>query len=106
MTPSVAEEALETGVCDVVEMTRAQIAEPRLVEVLRAGGAPRPCVLCNQACRVRDARNPLVSCIGEPRSGHETTDPDAGTRRSSRRTRVRCVPLAPNRRPADPDADA
>jgi 2,4-dienoyl-CoA reductase (NADPH2) len=38
-------------------------------------------VLCNQACRVRDARNPLVSCIGEPRSGHELDDtgPHQGT---------------------------
>ena len=68
-------DALADGVCDLVEMTRAQIAEPMLVEKMRTGQAPRPCVLCNQACRVRDARNPLVSCIGEPRSGHETTDP-------------------------------
>ncbi len=66
-----AEQALTDGVCDLVEMTRAQIADPTLVAHLRAGTAPRPCVLCNQACRVRDARNPLVSCIGEPRSGYE-----------------------------------
>jgi mycofactocin system FadH/OYE family oxidoreductase 1 len=71
----VAESALQDGVADLVEMTRAQIAEPRLVEHLRAGTTPRPCVLCNQGCRVRDPRNPLVSCIGEPRSGHETTEP-------------------------------
>jgi 2,4-dienoyl-CoA reductase (NADPH2) len=25
---------------------------------------------------VRDARNPLVTCVGEPSSGHETEDPD------------------------------
>ncbi|MGB8650158.1 MAG: 2,4-dienoyl-CoA reductase, partial [Mycobacteriales bacterium] len=76
VTGAVAEAALADGVADFVEMTRAQIAEPALVAHLRAGTTPRPCVLCNQACRVRDARNPLVSCIGEPRSGHETTDPD------------------------------
>jgi 2,4-dienoyl-CoA reductase (NADPH2) len=75
VSPDVAEEAIIGRVCDLVEMTRAQIAEPRLVEHLRAGTTPRPCVLCNQACRVRDARNPIVSCIGEPRSGHELTDP-------------------------------
>jgi 2,4-dienoyl-CoA reductase (NADPH2) len=74
VTAAVAEEALVGGACDLVEMTRAQIADPALVVTLRAGGTPRPCVLCNQACRVRDARNPLVSCIGEPRAGHETTD--------------------------------
>jgi 2,4-dienoyl-CoA reductase (NADPH2) len=67
--------ALEDGVADLVEMTRAQIAEPHLVQKLRDGLAPRPCVLCNQACRVRDSRNPIVSCIGEPRSGHELKEP-------------------------------
>ncbi|WP_332880733.1 mycofactocin system FadH/OYE family oxidoreductase 1 [Streptomyces sp. NBC_00564] len=66
--------ALESGAADLVEMTRAQIAEPRLVELVRAGTPERvrPCVLCNQACQVRDNRNPVVSCIGEPGSGHET----------------------------------
>jgi 2,4-dienoyl-CoA reductase (NADPH2) len=67
--------ALADGVADLVEMTRAQIAEPHLVRKLRSGEAPRPCVLCNQACRVRDGRNPIVSCIGEPRSGHELREP-------------------------------
>ncbi|MFG3022375.1 mycofactocin system FadH/OYE family oxidoreductase 1 [Streptomyces sp. NPDC048254] len=66
--------ALADGAADLVEMTRAQIAEPRLVELVRAGTPERirPCVLCNQACQVRDNRNPVVSCIGEPGSGHET----------------------------------
>lgn len=75
VSPDVAEEAIIGRVCDLVEMTRAQIAEPRLVEHLRQGTTPRPCLLCNQACRVRDARNPVVSCVVEPRAGHETTDP-------------------------------
>ncbi|MBB4946092.1 2,4-dienoyl-CoA reductase (NADPH2) [Kitasatospora gansuensis] len=68
--------ALDDGVADLVEMTRAQIAEPELVALLRAGHPERirPCVLCNQRCRVRDNRNPIVSCVGEPASGHETED--------------------------------
>jgi mycofactocin system FadH/OYE family oxidoreductase 1 len=72
-----AQAALDGGVADLVEMTRAQIAEPRLLALLREGTPQRarPCVLCNQACRVRDSRNPIVSCVGEPRSGHETEDP-------------------------------
>jgi 2,4-dienoyl-CoA reductase (NADPH2) len=71
-----AEAALADGVADLVEMTRAQIADPELVAKARAGAAERvrPCLLCNQACRVRDNRNPIVSCVGEPRSGHETED--------------------------------
>ncbi|MET8681271.1 mycofactocin system FadH/OYE family oxidoreductase 1 [Streptomyces sp. NPDC004647] len=74
--PAQAQQALDSGAACLVEMTRAQIAEPRLVALRRAGlGARiRPCVLCNQRCRVRDNRNPVVSCIAEPRSGYETQD--------------------------------
>jgi 2,4-dienoyl-CoA reductase (NADPH2) len=76
--PGRAAAALGDGVADLVEMTRAQIAEPRLVALVRAdrAGEVRPCILCNQACQVRDNRNPIVSCVGEPRSGHETVDVD------------------------------
>ncbi|MER7080222.1 mycofactocin system FadH/OYE family oxidoreductase 1 [Saccharopolyspora kobensis] len=74
--PAQAKWALDDGVADLVEMTRAQIAEPQLVELVRSGRPEqvRPCVLCNQKCRVRDNRNPIVSCIGEPFSGHEATE--------------------------------
>ncbi|MGY1640505.1 mycofactocin system FadH/OYE family oxidoreductase 1 [Geodermatophilus sp. SYSU D00703] len=71
-----AEAALADGTADAVEMTRAQIADADLVVKARAGVPIRPCTLCNQACRVRDVRNPLVSCVADPRSGHETEDPD------------------------------
>ena len=69
--------ALQAG-CAGVEMTRAQIADPDLVAKLRAGHSERirPCTRCNQTCQVRDVRNPLVTCIGEPTSGRETEDPD------------------------------
>lgn len=70
-----ADEALAAGRCEAVEMTRAQIADAALVAKLRRREIPRPCVLCNQWCRVRDNRNPIVSCIADPRSGHETGDP-------------------------------
>ncbi len=76
--PTVAEEALAGQACDAVEMTRAQIADPRLVDRVRRGLSHRvrPCILCNQTCRVRDDRNPVVTCVGEPRSGYETVEPD------------------------------
>jgi mycofactocin system FadH/OYE family oxidoreductase 1 len=75
--PVGAQRALDDGVGDLVEMTRAQIADPALVAAVRRGQADRvrPCILCNQACHVRDNRNPVVSCVGEPRSGHETEEP-------------------------------
>jgi mycofactocin system FadH/OYE family oxidoreductase 1 len=74
--PDGARDALDGGGCDLVEMTRAQIADAGLVGELRRDrpGEVRPCLLCNQACQVRDPRNPLVSCVGDPRSGHETED--------------------------------
>ncbi len=68
----------DPALCDAVEMTRAQIADPDLVAKLVAGeqNRIRPCTRCNQTCQVRDARNPIVTCIGEPTSGRETEDPD------------------------------
>ena len=73
-----ADRAVEDGVCDGVEMTRAQIADPDLGRKHADGRTDeiRPCIRCNQACQVRDARNPIVSCVGEPSSGHESNDPD------------------------------
>ncbi len=73
--PTQAEAAVAEGRCDAVELTRAQIADPELVHKLRTGRPPRPCVLCNQRCRVRDNRNPIVGCIVEPRAGTETSGP-------------------------------
>lgn len=73
--PSMAEAAIASGL-DGIEMTRAQIADPDLVHKVAAGEPVRPCVLCNQLCMCRDARNPIVSCVVEPGSGHETEDPD------------------------------
>lgn len=61
-----ARRALDEGAADLVEMTRAQIADPDLVAAVRVDRPPRPCVLCNQTCLVCDPRNPLVTCIGNP----------------------------------------
>ncbi|WP_433785982.1 FAD-dependent monooxygenase [Actinomycetospora sp. CA-101289] len=60
--PDLADDVLRTGDADLVEMTRAQLADADLVALVRAGSTPRPCVLTNQRCRVRDVRNPRVSC--------------------------------------------
>lgn len=76
--PGQAEWAAESGVCDAVEMTRAQIADGELVAKWKAGhpNRIRPCTLSNQRSQVRDNRNPIVSALGDPRSGHETEDPE------------------------------
>jgi mycofactocin system FadH/OYE family oxidoreductase 1 len=71
-----AEELLETG-ADLVEMTRAQLADPELGAKVRRGeaGRVRPCILCNETCQVRDVRNPVVTCVAEPSSGYERAEP-------------------------------
>ncbi|WP_072687399.1 mycofactocin system FadH/OYE family oxidoreductase 1 [Rhodococcus marinonascens] len=73
---SAAQYALDEGVADLVEMTRAQIADPDLVAKIRRGQTPRPCVLCNQTCQVLDLRNPVITCVSNPTAGYETIDPD------------------------------
>ncbi|MFP5327024.1 MAG: mycofactocin system FadH/OYE family oxidoreductase 1 [Acidimicrobiia bacterium] len=74
--PGQAEWVVSERIADAVEMTRAQIADAELARKLAAGEADRirPCIRCNQACQVRDARNPIVSCVGAPSSGHEWED--------------------------------
>ncbi|WP_330346858.1 mycofactocin system FadH/OYE family oxidoreductase 1 [Streptomyces sp. NBC_00582] len=71
--PAMAAHALEHGVCDAVEMTRALLADPDLPRKAAQGLPPRPCVLCNQRCQVRDHRGVPVSCAVEPGTGREGT---------------------------------
>jgi 2,4-dienoyl-CoA reductase (NADPH2) len=73
-----AEWALTEHVADGAEITRGQIADPDLASKLASQPLDRirPCIRCNQTCQVRDARNPIVTCVGEPSSGHETDDPN------------------------------
>ncbi len=83
--PAQAQRALADGAADLAEMTRAQITDPNLVARLRAGQPDRirPCLLCNQACMVRDNRNPILTCVIEPRSGHELDEADVSGRDQS-----------------------
>jgi mycofactocin system FadH/OYE family oxidoreductase 1 len=80
--PAQAQWALDEGAADLAEMTRAQITDPDLVARLRAGQPDRirPCLLCNQACMVRDSRNPVITCVIEPGSGHELDGGDGSGR--------------------------
>ena len=88
--PHMAIQAVEQGVCAGVEMTRAQIADPDLVNKMLSGDIAkiRPCIRCNQTCQVRDARNPIVTCVVEPTSGHESTDPNWYTQVASKKVAV------------------
>lgn len=77
-----AEWILDDGAADAVEMTRAQISDAELAAKVARGDAARvrPCTLSNQRSQVRDNRNPIVTSLGDPSSGHETEDaPVEGT---------------------------
>ena len=84
--------AIDEHHADGAEITRGQIADPDLARKVTQGQLEqiRPCIRCNQTCQVRDARNPIVTCVAEPSSGHEADDPD-WTNRSARPREVLVV---------------
>ncbi|MFA7587755.1 MAG: FAD-dependent oxidoreductase, partial [Novosphingobium sp.] len=71
-TVDLAEQALVDGDCDLVGMTRAQIADPDLVYKLENGQAPRirTCSGANQGCIDRVGAYP-ITCIQNPEVGEE-----------------------------------
>ncbi|GAB4142299.1 MAG: FAD-dependent oxidoreductase [Sphingomonadales bacterium] len=71
-TPDLAERALEQGYCDLVGMTRAQIADPDMVAKLQAGQGHRirPCTGSNQGCIDRVSLFP-ITCFHNPEVGEE-----------------------------------
>lgn len=71
-TPDLAERALEDGDCDLVGMTRAQIADPDLVTKVATGAAHRirTCTGSNQGCIDRTGSFP-ITCIHNPEVGEE-----------------------------------
>ncbi len=70
-TPDLAESALQDGDCDLVGMTRAQIADPDLVAKVENGQAHRvrTCTGSNQGCFDR-ASHP-ITCFQNPEVGEE-----------------------------------
>ena len=77
-----AEHALTSGDCDLVAMTRAQIADPDLVAKL-SGDDPtpvRPCVGANQGCVDRMIQALPITCFHNPDVGRESRVPSATSR--------------------------
>lgn len=72
-TPEEAEAALERGDCDLVALTRAQIADPDFVKKARSGAGARirPCVGANQGCIDRSAKGMTITCFHHPEAGNE-----------------------------------
>ncbi|GAA4542419.1 NADPH-dependent 2,4-dienoyl-CoA reductase [Amycolatopsis samaneae] len=73
--PQVAEAALESGDADLVSMARPFLADPEWIRKAESGREDEinTCVACNQACLDHAFKRKLVSCMVNPRAGHETT---------------------------------
>lgn len=82
--PQVAEEALRSGDADLVSMARPFLADPEWIRKAETGREDEinTCIACNQACLDHAFKRKLVSCMVNPRAGHETTLTLAPTRRS------------------------
>ena len=84
-----AEEILAAGDADMVNMVRAHIADPHLVNKANEGRAPetRPCIGCVQGCRHQLVAGMPVGCLVNPRAGYERL-PVPTPRRRPRRIAV------------------
>jgi len=71
--PDMAERWVADGICDLVAMTRAQIADPDVVAKVAAGRADRirPCVGANQGCVDRMEQALPITCFHNPDVGRE-----------------------------------
>ena len=71
--PDMALEAIETGVCDVIDMGRPLLADPDYVNKLRSGriGEIRPCISCHEGCMGRIAEYSMINCAVNPRAARE-----------------------------------
>ncbi|MBC2640897.1 FAD-dependent oxidoreductase [Rhodococcus sp. 3A] len=67
-TPELAETALAAGDCDLVALTRAQIADADFVAKARSGESDRirPCVGANQGCIDRSIAGMAITCFHNP----------------------------------------
>jgi 2,4-dienoyl-CoA reductase (NADPH2) len=73
-TPELAEEILSRGDADMVSMARPLLADPEFVLKASRGESHRinTCIACNQACLDHTFQGKAVSCLVNPRAGHET----------------------------------
>ncbi|AOH86951.1 NADPH-dependent 2,4-dienoyl-CoA reductase [Sphingomonas panacis] len=71
--PHVAERLLSDGIADFVSLARPLLADPGFAAKAKANQAERiaTCIACNQACLDRVLRGKRVSCMINPRAGHE-----------------------------------
>lgn len=84
--PEIAEEILTRGDAQLISLARPLLADPDWVNKAAAGRADEinTCIACNQACLDHAFRHKTVSCLLNPRAGHETKLTLLPTRRTKR----------------------
>ncbi|MGZ3541862.1 MAG: oxidoreductase [Vulcanimicrobiaceae bacterium] len=72
-TLEMADRVLAAGAVDFISMARPFLADPSIVVKARHGQAHlvNTCIACNQACIDRSLADEPVSCMVNPRAGHE-----------------------------------
>ncbi|MGH1336517.1 MAG: FAD-dependent oxidoreductase [Aureispira sp.] len=72
--PQIAEKVLASGQADMVSMARPFLADPEIVLKSKEGREDEinTCIACNQACLDHVFDRKKVSCLVNPRAGHET----------------------------------
>ena len=84
--PQAAEQILADGAVQLVSMARPLLSDPDWVNKAAADAADEinTCIACNQACLDHAFVHKTVSCLVNPRAGHETTLTLGPTRRTKR----------------------
>ncbi|MBJ8346737.1 NADPH-dependent 2,4-dienoyl-CoA reductase [Antrihabitans sp. YC2-6] len=84
--PETAEEVLTRGDSDLISMARPLLADPNWVNKAQAGRDDEinTCIACNQACLDHAFVHKTVSCLLNPRAGHETELKLLPTRRTKK----------------------
>jgi 2,4-dienoyl-CoA reductase (NADPH2) len=74
-TVALAERVIAAGDADLVSLARPFLADPEIVRKGRDGRTVNVCIACDQACIDRSIFDRRVSCIVNPRAGHELEQP-------------------------------
>ena len=84
--PEAAEQILSDGNVALISMARPLLSDPDWVRKAQAGAADEinTCIACNQACLDHAFVHKTVSCLLNPRAGHETILVLGPTRRAKR----------------------
>ena len=71
--PSMASEALEEGICDIISLGRPLLADPDYVSKLRCGRLQdiRPCIGCQEGCMGRIQNFSMINCAVNPQCARE-----------------------------------